>query len=104
MSDLACWGVALAPTNNPCPTAFSGAPVLDKQGFCAAFKKTIDFIWDDFKTTQCTGLADGTAQKNQCLVAAIIGSAGRLEIFVRDGSAAAVLGASRGTAVRVRRV
>ena len=36
--------------------------------------------------------------------AAIIGSAGRLEIFVRDGSAAAVLGASRGTAVRVRRV
>ena len=36
--------------------------------------------------------------------AAIIGSAGRLEIFVRDGSAAAALGASRGTAVRVRRV
>jgi S-adenosylmethionine hydrolase len=36
--------------------------------------------------------------------AAIIGSAGRLEIFVRGGSAAATLGASRGTAVRVRRV
>jgi S-adenosylmethionine hydrolase len=36
--------------------------------------------------------------------AAIIGSTGRLEIFVRDGSASAMLGASRGTTVRVRRV
>ena len=35
--------------------------------------------------------------------ATIIGSTGRLEIFVRDGNAAAMLGASRGTAVRVRR-
>ena len=35
---------------------------------------------------------------------AIIGSAGRLEIFVRGGSAAAALGAGRGMGVRVRRV
>jgi S-adenosyl-L-methionine hydrolase (adenosine-forming) len=33
---------------------------------------------------------------------ALIGSVGRLEIFVRGGSAAAVLGASRGVPVRVR--
>src|SRR5262249_41968515 len=36
--------------------------------------------------------------------APIIGSSGRLEIFVRDGSATAVLRATRGTTVRVRRV
>ena len=70
---VARWTKWVGPTNNPCPTAFSEAPVLDKQGFCAAFKNTIDFIWNDFKTTQCTSLTDGTPQKNQCLVAAIIG-------------------------------
>jgi S-adenosylmethionine hydrolase len=36
--------------------------------------------------------------------AAIVGSTGRLEIFVRNGSARGVLGAERGTAVRVRPV
>ena len=35
--------------------------------------------------------------------AAIIGSAGRLEIFVRNGDARSVLGVARGAAVRVRR-
>ena len=35
--------------------------------------------------------------------AAIIGSGGRLEIFVRNGSARAILGAARGTQVKVRR-
>ncbi|MEK7839311.1 MAG: SAM hydroxide adenosyltransferase, partial [candidate division NC10 bacterium] len=34
--------------------------------------------------------------------AAIIGSQGRLEIFVREGSARAILGARRGTPVRAR--
>jgi S-adenosylmethionine hydrolase len=35
--------------------------------------------------------------------APILGSTGRIEIFVRNGSARALLGAERGTAVRVRR-
>jgi len=35
--------------------------------------------------------------------APIVGSTGRLEIFARNGSAVALLGAGRGTAVRVRR-
>ncbi len=70
---VARWTTWVGPTHNPCPTAFSEAPVLDKLGFCAAFKNTIDFIWNDFKATQCTSIADGTPQKNQCLVAAIIG-------------------------------
>ena len=35
--------------------------------------------------------------------AAIVGSSGRVEIFVREGSAAAALGAHRGTPVKVRR-
>jgi hypothetical protein len=34
---------------------------------------------------------------------AILGSSGRVEIFVRDGSAAALLGERRGTTVRLRR-
>jgi len=36
------------------------------------------------------------------VAAPIIGSQGRLEIFVREGSARAILGARRGTPVRAR--
>jgi len=47
---------------------------------------------------------DSYAEAGDAEPGAIIGSAGRLEIFVRGGSAAAALGAGRGTGVRVRRV
>jgi S-adenosylmethionine hydrolase len=42
------------------------------------------------------------AEAGQGTPAAIIGSSGRLEIFVKEASAAAALGARRATAVRVR--
>jgi S-adenosylmethionine hydrolase len=49
------------------------------------------------------GLARSYADGRPEAPAAILGSQGRVEIFVRNGSAASVLGAGRGTPVRVRR-
>jgi S-adenosylmethionine hydrolase len=46
-----------------------------------------------------TTFADGSLDRPACLM----GSSGRLEIFVREGSAAALLGAGRGSQVRIRR-
>jgi hypothetical protein len=48
------------------------------------------------------GLLGSYAEAPEGAAGAIIGSTGRLEIFVRNGSAAAALGAGRGTRVRVR--
>jgi len=49
------------------------------------------------------GLVDAYADGPADRPAAIVGSTGRLEIFVRSGSAHLALGAGRGAAVRVRR-
>jgi S-adenosylmethionine hydrolase len=48
-------------------------------------------------------LASCYAEGREGRPAPIVGSTGRLEIFARNGSALALLGAGRGTAVRVRR-
>jgi S-adenosyl-L-methionine hydrolase (adenosine-forming) len=50
------------------------------------------------------GLASSYAEGPPGKPVAIIGSTGRVEIFVRDASAAAALGTSRGTVVKVRRI
>ncbi len=50
------------------------------------------------------GLVSCYAEGREGAGAPIIGSSGRLEIFVRGGSARALLGADRGTRVRVRRL
>jgi len=47
--------------------------------------------------------ASSYSQGEEGVLTAIIGSSGRLEIFVRNGSARALVGAERGTPVRVRR-
>ncbi len=49
------------------------------------------------------GLVDAYAEGPADRPAAIVGSTGRLEIFVRSGSARLALGAGRGAPVRVRR-
>jgi S-adenosylmethionine hydrolase len=49
------------------------------------------------------GLVEAYAEGPADRPAAIVGSTGRLEIFVRSGSARLALGAGRGAAVRVRR-
>jgi S-adenosylmethionine hydrolase len=48
------------------------------------------------------GLSAAYAEQSPGALGAIIGSSSRLELFVRDGSARARLGAGRGTRVRVR--
>jgi len=56
---------------NPCAdaTIVGSSPVVDKQGFCTAFKNTVDFLWKEF-TPQCPGRGEGA---DRCIVAAIIG-------------------------------
>jgi S-adenosylmethionine hydrolase len=49
------------------------------------------------------GLVDAYAEGPADRPAAIVGSTGRLEVFVRSGSARLALGAGRGAPVRVRR-
>jgi S-adenosylmethionine hydrolase len=49
------------------------------------------------------GLVEAYAEGPADRPAAIVGSTGRLEIFVRSGSARLALGAGRGAVVRVRR-
>jgi len=49
------------------------------------------------------GLATSYAEGRPGAAAAIVGSTGRLEIFVRDGSARDALDAGRGAGIRVRR-
>jgi len=48
-------------------------------------------------------LAGSYAERSEGAAAAIIGSTGRLEVFVRNGDARSLLGAERGTPVRVVR-
>jgi hypothetical protein len=61
-------------TSNPCSDpksqAVSDAPVVDKAGFCAAYKKTVDYVWNSF-APQCAKLAGDNADK--CIITAIIG-------------------------------
>jgi hypothetical protein len=63
-------------TGDPCQSASSpavqAAPVVDKMGFCQAYKKTVDFVWKDFVTApQCRGLQGDALDK--CTLTAIIG-------------------------------
>ena len=60
--------------NNPCTDpespAVEQAPVIDKPGFCSAYKKTVDFVWKEFSTL-CASLRGEAA--DQCTTTAIIG-------------------------------
>ena len=49
------------------------------------------------------GLVEAYADGPRDAAAAIVGSTGRIEVFVRDGSAGRLLGVGRGAPVRVRR-
>jgi hypothetical protein len=54
------------------------SPVEDKVGFCQAFKRNIDFAWEqlaaNFNTDLlCNSFAQGSDAYNQCIVAAIVG-------------------------------
>lgn len=61
---------------------------------------TLVVEWDGHALGEpVTTFADGSLDRPACLM----GSSGRLEIFVREGSAAALLGAGRGSRVRIRR-
>jgi hypothetical protein len=60
------------------PQQLPAAPVLDQKDFCTAFDKTVDYVWQQFKTTDaattrvCASIQD--PEKNeQCLVQQIIG-------------------------------
>lgn len=57
--------------NNPCNDAaiLDAAPVIDKRGFCEAFKRTVDYLWKDF-APQCPGRGE---EADRCITSAIIG-------------------------------
>jgi len=73
-----------------------GTPVIDKAGFCSAFKKTVDFIWADFAANStlepradspnspfCSQLAQADKQAH-CIVANIIGYTNLVSNFNAD--------------------
>lgn len=62
-------GTANDPCTDPGSGAVANAPVVDKAGFCSAFKKTVDFVWNEF-APQC---AAAGANTDRCISAAIIG-------------------------------
>jgi hypothetical protein len=58
---------------DPCGRSGAGieqAPVIDRNGFCTAYKKTIDFVWGEF-VGKCAGMKKDALDR--CVVSAIIG-------------------------------
>jgi hypothetical protein len=80
------WTHWQGPASNPCSDSGGlDTPALDKAGFYAAFKRTVDFIWDEFAAHStlepradkqdspfCSQLGD-EKQTEHCIVANIIG-------------------------------
>lgn len=62
-------GAANDPCRDPGSGAVASAPVVDKAGFCSAFKRTLDFVWKEF-APQC---ASRGGNEDRCISAAIIG-------------------------------
>lgn len=62
-------GAANDPCGNPGSEAITTAPAIQKESFCRAFKKTLDFVWKEF-APQCSGRGDNN---DRCIAAAIIG-------------------------------
>ena len=62
-------GAANNPCRDPDSDALKSAPVVDKPGFCAQFKRTLDFVWKEF-APQCPARGDAA---DRCIAAAIIG-------------------------------
>ena len=57
--------------HSPCSVAgnVDAAPVVDKRGFCEAYKKTVDYLWKEF-TPQCPGRG---VEADRCITSSIIG-------------------------------
>lgn len=56
---------------SPCGNAalVDSSPVVDKQGFCSAYKNTVDYLWKEF-APQCPGRG---VSADRCIVSSIIG-------------------------------
>ena len=90
------WKRWQGPAARPCDgDAGADVPVADKQGFCQAFKRTVDFIWNDFaanstlesRVDRPTSPFCGTfrgSQGDHCIVANVIGYTNLVSNFNAD--------------------